>query len=101
MMFCCHSYRKLLLLKLRRQVQKLLEGTKLTVTEQESVLFREDCFAVKCINRVLFSELGKKYLNKLVTPITKSILAVKDPIDVPKQFLKLSNRLDFSRNDEK
>ena len=54
-----------------------------------SVLFREDCFAVKVINRILFGELGKRYLTRVLTSTVKSVLSISYVIDVC-CFLSLS-----------
>jgi hypothetical protein len=45
-------------------------------------LFREDSFAVKAINRLLFSDEGRKFLMILLKPVVMSILAVPNLIDV-------------------
>ena len=54
--------------------------------EHESVLFREDCFAVKAINRVLFSDLGKRYLSKVIVPLCTSIVNTGATLDVSRCF---------------
>jgi len=51
-------------------------------TKDVLVLFREDCFAMKVIHKVLFSECGLQYLHYLVTPIVHEILAIPYAIDV-------------------
>jgi hypothetical protein len=60
-----------------------------TPTENQMVLFREDCFAIKCINRVLFGDLGKKYLVKLVTPLVKTTLSYSNLIEVYVELMEI------------
>ena len=70
---------------IKREVEstsKFTVRTTLIFKEQQMVLFREDCFAIKCINRVLFSELGLKYLVKLVTPLVTSTLSYSALLEV-------------------
>jgi hypothetical protein len=46
------------------------------------VLFREDSFALRAVSRLLFGNLGRKYLDRLVAPLIKNVLEVPEQMDV-------------------
>jgi hypothetical protein len=50
------------------------------LTEDENVLFREDSFALRAVSRLVFGDVGRRYLDRLTVTLIKSIL------DVPYQL---------------
>jgi hypothetical protein len=52
------------------------------LTKDSSVLFREDCFAIKTVNRLLFGDYGRKYLTKLVQPVIKAVTSTSHVLSI-------------------
>jgi hypothetical protein len=50
--------------------------------ESANVLFREDSFAMKVVSNLLFGDLGRKYLYRLVSPLVKNVIAIPTQLDV-------------------
>jgi hypothetical protein len=54
--------------------------------EEYNLLFREDCFTVNILNRVLFDPIGEQYLQTLIGPTLRSICALPHGIQVQQKI---------------
>jgi hypothetical protein len=63
-------------------------------TEEANVLFREDSFPLRAVSRLLFGDLGIRYLDRMTATLIKSILDLPYQLDLEANADKIVEMID-------